>query len=163
MLTTLFGAILFVILGIWFLIDPPQISNMIFGNPTLIFTISFISVIFFGAIAITIMLKMRDKKPGLIVSEEGIIDNSSGISAGLITWNDIEDITTAKVMSQKFLMIIVKNPQDYINRVTNPIKRNTMTLNYKSYGSPISISANALETDFDDLYLLLTETFNKNK
>ncbi len=60
-------------------------------------------------------------------------------------------------MSQKFLMLIVKNPEEYLNRVKSPIKRNTMKMNYKTYGSPISISANSLETDFDTLHNLINE------
>lgn len=163
MLATFFGATLFVILGAWFLINPPQISNRVFGNPTLIFATGLTSVIFFGAIAIIIIRKMMDKRPGLIINKEGIIDNSSGVSAGLIPWNDIENITVTKVMSQRFLMIHVRNPQDYLSKVTNPIKRNTMALNYKSYGSPISISANALEIDFDNFYNLLTDKINENR
>lgn len=66
-------------------------------------------------------------------------------------------------MNQKFLMIIVKNPQEYIDQITNPIKRNAMKMNYKSYGSPISISANALKTDFDKLQRLITEKMNEYK
>ncbi|NJM80956.1 MAG: hypothetical protein HC854_17510 [Flavobacterium sp.] len=49
-------------------------------------------------------------------------------------------------------MIITKNPEAYISRQKGVLKRKTMQLNYKSYGSPICISANALQTNFDSLY-----------
>ena len=110
MLLTLFGAIIFVGLGLWFLINPPKISNLIFGNPTLIFIVGLASIIFFGLVAITIFRKFSDKKPGLIINRKGITDNSSGVSAGLIPWTDIKEIKISQVMSQKFLMFIVPSP-----------------------------------------------------
>ncbi|MGI6319906.1 MAG: STM3941 family protein [Bacteroidales bacterium] len=157
MTLTLLGSIIFVGLGIWFLINPPKINNPIFGNPTVIFIVGLASILFFGLVAITVFRKLSDKKAGLIINKQGIIDNSSGVSAGLVLWTDIEEIKVSQVMSQKFLMFIVKNPQDYLDKVTNPLKRKGMEMNYKTYGSPISISANSLQTNFDELYNLLTE------
>jgi hypothetical protein len=107
--------------------------------------------------------KLPDNKPGLIINSEGIIDNSSGVSAGLVLWKDIIEITTSNVMNQKFLMFIVKNPEEYINRQNGIVKRKAMEMNYRSYGSPISISANTLDTNFEELYELLQRKFNKNK
>ena len=163
MLLTLFGAIVFVGLGIWFLINSHKISNPIFGNPTLIFIVGVASILFFGLVAVTIFRKFSDNKAGLIISKEGITDNSSGVSAGQIPWTDIQEIKVSQVMSQKFLMLIVRNPQDYLDKVTNPLKRNAMKMNYKTYGSPISISSNALQTDFDNLYKLLVEKMKEYK
>ena len=163
MIMTFMGSLVFVGLGLWFLLNPPKSNHWLFGNPTFIFIAGLASVIFFGLVAVTIFRKFSDKKPGLIISKQGITDNSSGVSAGLIPWTDIEEIKVSQVMSQKFLMFIVKNPQDYLDKVTNPLKRNAMNMNYKTYGSPNSISANALQTNFDDLYKLLIEKLNENK
>ena len=163
MLLTFFGAIAFVGLGVLFLINPSMFISTIFRNPTVIFIAGLASVLFFGLVAITVFRKFSDKKAGLIINGQGVIDNSSGVSAGLVLWSDIEKIKTTKVQSQKFMMFIVKNPQDYIDRVTNPLKRKAMEMNYKVYGSPISISANSLQTNFDDLYKLLTEKMYEYK
>jgi hypothetical protein len=67
------------------------------------------------------------------------------------------------VASQKILTLIVKNPQDYIDRETAPFKKKILAMNYKTYGSPISISANSLQTNFDKLYSLLTEKMKEYK
>lgn len=163
MLLTFVGAIVFVGVGLWFLINPPKISNPIFGNPTLLFIVGLASILFFGLVAVTILRKFSDKKPGLVINRQGITDNSSGVSAGLIPWTDIQEIKVLQVMNQKFLMFIVSNPQDYLEKVTNPLKRNAMKMNYKTYGSPISISSNALQTNFDDLHKLLIEKMNEYK
>lgn len=158
-----FCSLVFVGLGIWFLVNPPKVRNLILVNPTMIFIIGIVSILFFGLVAIMIFCKFSDKKAGLIINRQGIIDNSSGVSAGLIPWTDIQEITIVQVMHQKFLMVIVKNPQEYLYRVASPVKRSAMKMNYKSYGSPISISANALQTDFDKLHKLMNEKMNEYK
>lgn len=163
MTITFLGSLAFVGLGLWFLINPPKSNHWLFGNPTLIFVVGLASVLFFGLVAITIFRKFSDKKAGLIISKDGITDNSSGVSAGLIPWTDIQEIKVSQVMNQKFLMFIVSNPQDYLDKVKNPLKRNAMKVNYKTYGSPISISSNALKTNFDDLQKLLVEKMNEYK
>lgn len=163
MIMTFFGSLIFVGLGLWFLINPPKSNHWLFGNPTFIFIVGIASLMFFGLAAVIIFRKFSDKKPGLIINKQGITDNSSGVSAGLIPWTDIQEIRISQVMNQKFLMLIVRNPEFYIEKVTNPLKRNAMKLNYKSYGSPISISANALQTNFDDLQKLLNDKMNEYK
>ena len=163
MTLTFLGSLTFVGLGFWFLIYPPKSNNLLFGNQIVIFVAGLSSVIFFGLIAITIFRKFLDKKPGLIISRQGVTDNSSGVSAGLILWSDIQEIKISQVMDTKFLMLIVRNPQDYLDTITNPLKRNMMKMNYKKHGSPISISSNALETNFDNLQKLLIEKMNEYK
>ena len=163
MIMTFLGSLVFVGLGLWFLTNPPKSNHWLFGNPTIVFIIGLASVLFFGIVATIIIRKFSDKKPGLIISRQGVTDNSSGVSAGLIPWSDIQEIKISQVMNQKFLMLIVRNPQYYFENVTNPVKRNMMKMNYKTYGSPISISSNALETNFDDLQKLLIEKMNEYK
>lgn len=163
MILSLLGSIVFVILGLWLLINPPKIDDPIIGNPTVIFIAGLASVIFFGLIAVIAIRKLSDKKAGLIINKQGITDNSSGVSAGLIPWSDIQEIKVSQVLNQKFLMFIVRNPQEYLDKVSNPLKRKAMEINYKSYGSPISISANSLQTNFDNLYSLLREKMKEYK
>ena len=163
MILTFLGSLMFVGLGIWFLTNPPKSNHWLFGNPTLIRIEGIASVIFFGLVAVIIFRKFSDKKPGLIINRQGIFDNSSGVSAGLIPWTDIQEIKISQVMSQKFLMFIVRNPEYYLEKVTNPLKKNAMKMNYKTYGSPISISSNALQTNFDDLHKLLIDKMNEYK
>lgn len=103
-------------------------------------------MLFFGLVCVVVIRKLVDNRPGLIIHRQGIVDNSSGVSAGLIPWGDIEDIEISQVMNQKFIMIIVNNPEFYLNKVNNPLKKNAIKMNYLSYGSPISISSNSLQT-----------------
>ena len=60
-------------------------------------------------------------------------------------------------------MVVVNNPENYIERQTNSIKRSAVTINFKSYGSPVSISANALKCNFSELERIIQTEFEKNK
>lgn len=162
MVGALFISLIFVALGLWLVIARPDSGNPVLGNPVLIVVIGLASILFFGMGVIVLLRKLNDKKPGLIISNEGVIDNASGVAAGIIPWSDIEEIKAVQVMSQKFLMLIVKDPQQYIRRQTSTIKRKGMELNYKNYGSPISLSAGSLQIGFNDLQALLMENWEAN-
>lgn len=157
------GSLIFVALGLWFVIKPPTISNRFLNNPTLILTVGIAAILFFGLCTIFLAKKLLDRTPGLTINDQGITDNSSGVSAGLIQWSDIVAITVENVANQRFIMVIVKNPNDYINRQTGFIKRKLMEINYKSYGSPISISANGLKSNFVELYKIILDKYNDSK
>ena len=157
------GALAFVAIGLWFVISPPTIENSYWGNPVKLAIIGYASIIFFGICAILFITKLPDKKPGLIINDTGLTDNSGGLSAGEILWEDIEDISVMQLHKQKFIMLHVKNPQDYIDRQTSLFKRKGMQLNHKMYGTPLSLNANSLKISFDDLLARITEKFQERK
>ena len=63
------------------------------------------------------------------------------------------------VFQEKFLMIIVTNPNDYIHKQTSRVKRKAMEMNYQMYGSPIGLSANSLQITFRELKELLEKNY----
>ena len=156
----LVGAFAFVAIGLWFVISPLTISNSYWGNPTKIAIAGYASIVFFGLCAFVLIKKLPDNKPGLIIDQTGLTDNSSGVSAGQILWSDIENISVIEIHSQKLIMLQVKNPQDYIDKQTSNFKRKMMQLNYKMYGTPLSITSNGLKISFDELLSTLTDKLN---
>jgi hypothetical protein len=159
----LIGSIGFVAAGVWFLINPPEINNPLFGNPVFILVISIAAILFFGICAVYITRKLSDNKPGLIIDNAGLTDNSSGVSAGQILWSDIENIAVIEIYRQKLILLQLNNPQDYINKQQNGFKRKIMQMNLNSYGTPLSISSNSLQIKFDDLVTILTTHLNKSR
>jgi hypothetical protein len=155
----LLGCVVFVGSGIWFLIDPPQSSNPILGNPTVIFIVGLLAILFFGFIAFSIVKKLLDSAPGLIISDEGVMDNSSGFSAGFIPWIDVVAIKETRVVDQKFINIVVRNPQAYIDKQDSALKRKALQMNYNSYGTVVGISANGLKCNYDTLKSMLDNKF----
>ncbi|MBK8568428.1 MAG: hypothetical protein IPN76_35265 [Saprospiraceae bacterium] len=159
----LIGSIAFTIYGAWTMLGVPKGNHSILSNPVLQYAICVLCVVFFGFLSYFYLKKLRDTSPGLIISSEGITDNSSGVSGGFIPWSDVEDITEFKVYRQKFVCIGVKNPQDYIDKQTSELKRKAMQLNQTTYGAAISINANGLECNHERLKSLLKQKFSEFK
>lgn len=159
----LIGSIAFVAIGFWFVISPPQINNPLFSNQAVLTIAGIASILFFSLCGFIGFKKLREDKAGLIINESGITDNASGVSAGHIPWSDIKEIKITQVFNQKFLMILVNNPNEYISRQTSAIKRKGMKMNYKNYNSPISIPATTLKCNFDELNNILQAQLNKYK
>ncbi len=156
-----FGAIAFVVVGFLFTINPEKYVTLIFRNKELIRIAGIASIGFFGLCGIYLTLKLFDTKPGLIIDQNGVLDNSSGISAGLISWNDVQHIDKLEIARQRFIMIIVSNPEDYIKRQNNGFKRRVMKLNLKKYETPLQISTNGLKIEFDRLHNALINSWKK--
>ncbi|MBS1521746.1 MAG: hypothetical protein JST50_12165 [Bacteroidetes bacterium] len=147
------GSLAFVSGGIWFVINPKSLSGQSFyRSPEFIFAAGVASILFFGLCAILIFKKIIDNKPGIVVNDFGINDNSSGTSVGLIPWKDILAVRKTVVVNQNMIMIVVSNPEEYINKQGGLIAKKAMQMNYKSFGSPIFISANSLKCNFNQLY-----------
>jgi len=161
----LLGSLAFVGLGVWFVSDPSEFNNPILGSPTKVFIVGIASITFFGIAAFFILKKLRDKSPGLIISQEGVFDNASAVSAGFVPWTDILEIRETKVANQPFINLVVKNPQDYIDRQKNSIKRKLMQVNYNAYKTVIGIPSNGLKCDYRELKGMLDKAFSdfKNK
>lgn len=149
------GACAFVALGIWMssLSDEFIRSQPRYNNPAFVHRIGILSIIFFGPCAIFALKKLFDKKPGLVLNNVGMVDNSSGASAGLVPWSEIVGSEVFKIQEQKMLIIKVRNPQKYIER-GGRLKQTLNSANYKMCGSPIVISSNNLDIKFPELLSL---------
>lgn len=147
------GSALFVAAGIWFLSN----SGRFHANHVLIMAVGIAAIVFFGVIALYIVSKLFDTRPGFIVDNDGITDNSSMFAVGFVPWEDVLGFDVVNVANQRIIMILVKDPDGYIHRQPNALARRTASMNYRSYGSPVAVTANALKTKFDDLYRLMKE------
>lgn len=162
-LLSITGSSIFIVLGILFIIVPELFITFLVKNTLFINFFGVLSVFFFGFILVTLIKKrLFDKNIGIEVNEEGIIDNSSFVSIGLIKWEDIVSIEKSNVMSTHFLLINVKNPENYIKKAKG-IKSKLLRGNYKSYGTPISISSNFINCNFAQLEDILLSSFEKYK
>ncbi len=164
----LFFSILFLIGGFWMVITDPQTSNPLFNNPLIKMLASYGSIIM-GAIGTYYFTrKLFDKTPGLVIDKLGIYDNTTAFKFGLIPWADISQIYERSIQvsiasKQYFVTIVLIDPEKYIQKETNTLKRKLLTANANSYGSPIHISTNGLKTNHSDLIKLLTGHFEKYK
>ncbi len=161
----LLASIAFVAAGIWITINPEIFIPNIFRitNPQIIRIGGIAGVLFFGAGGIYGIKKLFDKKIGLIIDSNGITDNSNASSIGLIEWNDISEIRIKQVMSTKFLLIDIVNPDKYIGKAKNRVQTKLLKANMNMYDTPLSITSNTLKYDFQELEKIIQAEFKKIK
>jgi hypothetical protein len=164
----LFFSIIFLGVGLWMIVSNPATSNPVFNNLVVKAIAAYggvvmgvLGVYFFGK-------KLFDTKPGLVIDENGIYDNTSAFTFGLIPWRDVSKIYERTVQAsvaskQRFVTIGLVDPEKYIAREKNGLKRKLLAANSKSHGSPIHISTNGLKTSHAELLKILTEEFDKHK
>jgi len=157
------GAILFVILGIQFIVSPEEWISSKLKSPELLRILGIITVSFFGICGLFIGKKLFDTQIGLTINDEGITDNTNATSIGLIEWDDIIGIERIDIASTKILVIITDKPDKYISRAKNGLSKRAMKANHKMYGSPLSIISNSLKMKFSELDELVVSEFEKKK
>ena len=147
------GSTAFILISIWLLFDA-RFSMLAKG-------IAIVGVLFFGATLIVSLKIVVSNTSGLVIEEQGITFNTTGLNVGLIKWEDILSIERMNVSGQQFLNIQVSNPEQYISRAKG-LKRKTLEMNHTMYGTPLSISAVALQVKFNDLENLLKTELTKH-
>lgn len=151
------ASLVFVGIGIWMLVKQPTTGNGIFDNPAVVKLVAVAAILFFGLALFVSARKLSDRRPALVIDHTGITDCSSALAVGHIPWRDIVAIRRVKVLRESVLLIIVANPEAYIKQQLNLLKRKTMQLNYRQYGSPLSIATQALHCKPEELRLMLDQ------
>ena len=138
-------ALAFIIMGVQFIISPVNFTSPIQQNPQIIQIVGIISVLFFGIASLFIVPKLWGSPVGLLINEQGITNNTVAGSSHHIPWSDVVGFRSIKIRQSKIILVHTKNPEKYIEAETNYFKRQIMRSNYNLYGSPLSISVNALK------------------
>jgi len=155
---------IFVAGGLWFIINPSAFehSGMTFRPDWETETIGYITVAFFGVCFIVSIFMFFSNKPGLIINDDGIIISSRS-SDNIIKWNIIEKFDIKYISRTRLIQVYIKNPEEYISHEQNWFKKRLLELNYKSSGSLMGISTNAMKCNFDELYQFLTNRLKEYK
>lgn len=147
-------ALLFVAAGCWFITNPAKFVTSAFNNPTIIYTLGWLAVLFFGIIGIFSLMKFFNKNPALIVDALGITDKSSLSAAGYLAWTDINSLRVISFNKQQMIMLELTDAA-LLQQQTSLLKKFLLKYNYRNYQAHISISANAIDISFDKLLILL--------
>jgi hypothetical protein len=146
-----------VTVGIWFLISPPQIDNSYFNDPKRITITGYICIFFFGYGIFKISKQFFNNSPQLIIDNGGLTNNMKSAAAKYIAWADVEKAEIVSLRRQSFIIIHVKNPEEYINSQTSFLKRKSMQLDHKLFGGPISMSTVGLKISLNKLLDIINE------
>ena len=156
------GACVLVVLGMWLVsLDSTTIqSQHQFSNTMFVHSVGIVSMLFFGICGVYALRKLFDKRPGLVFTDAGIVDNASGVAAGFIPWSDVVGATIFEINKRKMLIVTVKNPAKYVER-GGAMRRTVNRANVTMCGSPIAISSIALKISFPELLALFREYHEK--
>jgi hypothetical protein len=154
-----------ILLGIFFVIVQSHVPGILLPLPVIIIiAVALLAIV--GFLVGTLYFRQILKNgPGLIIDDTGFTDYSSGLAAGYIPWTDVKGIKTISPPKYKrrSISIILKNPNAFLERQPNALKRKAMTVNFRNYGSPIQLSANSLECSFDELLHHLQTYFDRSR
>lgn len=148
-------SLVFVAAGIWFAFYTPQTPRY---NEYALLAVGAVSILFFGMCAVALLIKLFNRKPGFVVNDDGITDNSGAFANGFIPWADITSVKAVKLenaANQRMILIYVRNPEEYINKNTFFLAKKTKSANYKYYGTPITVSSNGLKIKFETLWAIV--------
>ncbi|WP_027421154.1 STM3941 family protein [Crocinitomix catalasitica] len=111
-------------------------------SPLIFKTIGFILFAIFGVVAGTFINQYRTENAGIQFDKNGISDLTSSISVGLIPWKSITGFTW---LDDKTVLVLVKNPEVFIEEAKNGAIKKLLEQNLKLNKTPILINWGALE------------------
>ena len=130
-------------------------------DPGLTRIIAIIDILFFGIGIFVASKRILKTKVAIIIDSKGL--NLNPKKDELIEWKYITGLKEIKIRSTRVLIIRVINPEYWIAKETNVIKRKMMKFNLNSFESPFNISNSGLEISFEDLNKKLSQYIKKNK
>ncbi|RST76263.1 hypothetical protein D4T97_005665 [Siminovitchia acidinfaciens] len=119
-------------------------------------SIGIITITVFGLCFIYYINVLIKREPAVIVTNEGIIDQSSYIGAGLVKWKEIEAIDLINFSGQVYLGIFTFDGELIINR-SNGMKRVLNVLNKGLLPSQVNIPVKNLACSIEDLFEAIGE------
>jgi len=152
----LLGSLIMVALGIFMLyagIKDRLIVLVIAG---------FICTGYSGPILAFSMSKVLQRKPALVINDEGIIDRSSYVSVGEIPWSEIKRMDIYQVMNERFIGIEVHHPEEIMARLPG-WKQKLMRMNKGMTNATVHLSASGLSCNLNELFLTLYRRWKISK
>jgi hypothetical protein len=160
-------SIVFTLLGSWIFQVKTGTGHGLFNSEIFRKVVGLMSILMGGLGIYFSSRKLFNNEPGLVIDREGIVENSGAVSVGRIPWSDISEIkeTTVQALTskQRFIIIVVKNPTEYISRQGSSVTRRLLTLNFNKSGSPVHITTNGLKIKHDELKDILTKKFAEHE
>ena len=137
------GALAFVALGVFLIREPGRkgLWAQFMGAVT---------VAFFGAVGVAVLFRLLRPGPAILIDDDGIVDDASGVSLGRIRWDQVGAIDEYRVDDQAFLSIKVKDVEALIAQ--QPFwKRRIIRANLRMGAAAVNIPQASLGIKLSDL------------
>ena len=157
------GGSIFPQLLCFFIITYPNIHKNESIIPIIVSALSLLA--FFVMVNFTRVKKLFIKEPAIVIDKEGIIDSSNLYLGGKVDlkWNDISRIVVTKNIKGNFLVLIIKNPREYLNNIMDSEKRKRVEKDFSKYGENIRISVDDCRCDLNLLKYIAEINFESHK
>lgn len=119
-----------------------------------------IDFVFFALCTLYWMKSFVRRKPALIITKEGIIDQSTYLAAGLIKWDEIADIDLVQFNKQTYLGIYTLDPDLIINR-SNSIKSLMNRMNKGLLATQVNIPVKILDCSVEELVEMISNRWRE--
>ncbi|HUR38388.1 MAG TPA: STM3941 family protein [Planctomycetota bacterium] len=149
LLVLLLGSAAFVAAGFWFVLYPPLTLTV---GPYVLCAIGVVSILFFGLMGGILLKRLFSHGIAVILDRKGIVDNSSGVPAGRISWDEILEVAPVEVSGARFLGIDVRDREKLYARVRHP---KVLRLNADTYRYPVHIPEITLDRTVEELARLI--------
>lgn len=129
-------------------------------NSIFLLILGFVCVTFFGFSLVYMLGRLINKKPSIILTDDGIVDDSSFISGGSLKWTEIEDILLFKYMGKDFIGLKLYDLNSYMAK-QSVWKRLFMNVNNRMVHAPINIAGSTLTIPLMDLFNKMEESWSR--
>lgn len=106
--------------------------------------------VFCSLLAVLSLVRLFDRRPGLIVDRLGLHDRTTLFGYVHVPWTDVAGVHEVRVKKVRLLAVRLKDPAAFLGRWKG-WKRWSFQWNMDHHGSPVIISANTLACSFDEL------------
>ena len=162
-LVFLIGSIAFVTIGIVSAADPERFVTELWSNPELIRLVAIAAILFFGFGVLVFIRRLIKNEIALIIDVKGINVNPRRSTTEFKEWKEILGFQEIRIHRTRIIIIVVKDPEYWIEKETSTIRKKMMRFNLNNYGSPFNIAAAGLDIGFDKLNGELNSYFEKYK
>jgi hypothetical protein len=160
LLLTVVASTLFVVVGVFLLFVWSEEAGS--SNSLAKKIIGGILIVFFGAVGVFGLLKIILNKSALVINDEGILDNTTASSFGLIKWENITGFKIEEMMSRNYLVIQVNNGEEMIEKSKGMVRK-TMKMNFSMYLTPYAIPSTVINYKLVDLIKLLEKQLSERQ
>ena len=108
--------------------------------------VAWLNIVFFGAGAIVFAMQVVDRRPRIVIDDQGILDRT--LKVGRIEWEDIRAVFLKRSQGQPFLCLELVDPSKYTQRLS-PLLRRMVQLNRKLGFTDLSLNLGGTNVDPD--------------
>lgn len=116
-------------------------------SPLYVQTVSIAVMLICGAVAVVAVVRLLDRKPGLVIDRQGFDDRSHFDSVGRVDWADVRELRVMTVGRKRMLAVDVHDRGRFARR-GNLLRR---FMRMAPIGGPVVLGSGGLDVDFDTL------------